>query len=151
MISFKPSGKPIILAGIGWLILAVLLFGAQLLIKPSVEIKWATETEFNTAGFNILRSESEDGNYIQVNQHLITSKADPSTGAAYSFTDKNVQKGRVYYYRLQDIEYDNSTTLHEPIQVRAQNIIGWYLILSICSGAVGLAIISIAIFNLKKS
>ena len=38
-----------------------------------VILAWATESEIDNAGFNLYRSESENGNYIKINNSLIPS------------------------------------------------------------------------------
>src|SRR5687768_18527287 len=84
-----------------WLGLAVAIVITQLVTPPKIEIRWVTETEFETAGFNIYRSESAEGEFVQINERLIASAADPAAGASYSFTDETVEAGKTYYYRLE--------------------------------------------------
>ena len=79
----------------------------------TIVIEWETETEFDTAGFNIYCSVVTDddckaidaSNYDQINDELIPSSADPSSGATYSFEDKNVESGLQYCYALEDVEF----------------------------------------------
>ncbi|MGQ9491610.1 MAG: hypothetical protein ACUVR4_00790 [Anaerolineae bacterium] len=57
--------------------LAVVLTGCT----APVRIEWRTETEINTAGFNLYRSESPAGPFdVKVNDQLIPPAADPLTG-----------------------------------------------------------------------
>jgi len=85
-----------------------------------VLVEWTTESEVNTAGFNVYRSESEEGPYIQVNRELIPSSPDPILGGHYVYTDTNVVAGQTYYYKLEDVELDGAATLHGPIEVVAR-------------------------------
>ena len=85
-----------------------------------VIVEWTTESEVNTAGFNVYRSESAEGPYIQVNRELIPASPDPILGGHYVYTDTNVVAGQTYYYKLEDVELDGTTTLHGPIEVVAE-------------------------------
>ncbi len=40
-----------------------------------------------------------------------------TTGRAYSFTDADVIRGRLYYYRLEDIDIHGQKTVHGPVCV----------------------------------
>jgi len=82
-----------------------------------VIVEWTTESEANLAGFNLYRSESQDGPYVKLNDTLIPASPDPVTGASYSYTDTTVEPGVTYYYRLEDVELDGKATVHGPIAV----------------------------------
>ena len=58
----------------------------------------------DTAGYNILRSDSPDGPFTQVNQSMIPTAGDTLTGGEYAFTDQTVSPGQSYYYQLEEIE-----------------------------------------------
>jgi hypothetical protein len=115
--------------GVLWIILASVIAITQLATQPMIEINWKTASEFDTAGFNIYRSDAPDQGYQQINNGLIHGAADTASGAEYSFVDKNVQRGATYYYRLEDVEYDNTTTLHEFVTGRADTIELWAIVL----------------------
>ena len=85
-----------------------------------VLVEWTTETEVETAGFNLYRSESPAGPYVKVNPALIPGASDPLLGGRYVYTDTNVIAGRTYYYKLEDVELDGAITLHGPIEVVAE-------------------------------
>jgi hypothetical protein len=85
-----------------------------------VIVEWTTESEVDTAGFNIYRSESAEGPYIKINPELIPSSPDPILGGKYVYTDTNVVAGRTYYYKLEDVELGGTTTMHGPIEVLAE-------------------------------
>jgi hypothetical protein len=85
-----------------------------------VIVEWTTESEVDTAGFNIYRSESVEGPYIKINPELIPSSPDPILGGRYIYTDTNVVAGRTYYYKLEDVELGGTTTMHGPIEVVAE-------------------------------
>jgi len=85
-----------------------------------VIVEWTTESEVETAGFNLYRSDSSEGPYVKVNPALIPGSSDPLLGGRYVYTDTNVVAGRTYYYKLEDVELDGTTTLHGPIEVVAE-------------------------------
>ena len=80
-------------------------------------LKWQTETEIDNIGFNILRSESENGGYVKINNKLITAKGSATKGVSYKFKDKNVQPGKTYWYKLEDIDSGKGPTQHGPVKV----------------------------------
>jgi hypothetical protein len=115
--------------GVIWLLLAVGIAITQLTSGPSIEIAWKTASEFDTAGFNIYRSDRRDQGFQRINDGLISGTADSALGAEYIFVDQDIERGTTYYYRLEDVEYDNSATLHEIISGRANYVENWALLL----------------------
>ena len=84
--------------------------------QDGIIINWTTETEPNNAGFNIFRSDAENGSYNKVNETLIKALGNTTTGASYNFVDKPGQAGN-YYYKLQSVSLDGSTGFNGPIFV----------------------------------
>lgn len=101
----------------GWFLLTACQGGTA--DSSVVLVEWATESEVDTAGFNIYRSESSDGPFICINDHLIPASPDPLVGGSYVFTDTDVVAGRTYYYQLEDVEFDGTSTRHGPIEAKA--------------------------------
>jgi hypothetical protein len=87
-------------------------------------IKWTTASEIDNAGFNIYRSESEDGTYVKINNALIPAEGSPAQGAAYEFTDAGVQNRKVYFYKLEDFDVNGDSVMHGPISVEPRWILG---------------------------
>jgi len=81
-----------------------------------VMLIWKTKTEIDNIGFNIYRSESENGGYVKINSDIIPAKGNSTHGAVYRFNDKNVQVGKVYWYKLEDVDSGGSTQ-HDPVKV----------------------------------
>jgi hypothetical protein len=73
-------------------------------------IRWSTETEVNTAGFNVYRGLSEDGPWEKINPRLIPGSPDPLRGGSYVFTDTNVIAGVTYWYELEEVELGGRAT-----------------------------------------
>ena len=80
----------------------------------SVTIRWNTESEIDNAGFNIYRAEGS-GQYVKLNNTIIPSKGTSTTGASYEFIDNGVQNRKTYFYKLEDIDINGSTTFHGPV------------------------------------
>ena len=109
-----------------------------------VRVEWITETEMNTAGFNLYRGESVDGPFdVKVNEQLIPPAADPLTGGKYQYVDKTAKAGITYYYRLEEVERNGGTNNFGPISVRAGGLEWWHLLV-----LVGLAAVVVALWLL---
>jgi hypothetical protein len=80
-----------------------------------VMLDWSTAAEIDNAGFNLYRSEAAEGNYIKINNALIPAKGTSTQGAAYEFTDTEVQNRTTYYYKLEDIDVSGRSTMHGPV------------------------------------
>jgi hypothetical protein len=107
----------------------------------SVRVEWSTETEMNTAGFNLYRGESADGPFdVKVNDQLIPPAADPLTGGKYQYVDKTAKSGVTYYYRLEEVERNGGTNDFGPISVRAGGLEGWHALVLVVLAAVAVAL-----------
>ena len=70
-----------------------------------VVIKWTTESELNNAGFNILRSQTETGEFKIVNAQLIPGAGTTGERNTYAWTDTTAKPNVVYYYRIEDVSF----------------------------------------------
>jgi hypothetical protein len=98
-----------------------------------VVVDWSTASELDTVGFNIYRSDDPTDPGILVNVDLIPASEDAQTGGDYSYTDKDIVPGRVYYYYLEDVNTHGVTNRHGPVEVKAQahgNIV-WILLITL--------------------
>ncbi len=84
-------------------------------LGKGILLAWTTASEVDNEGFNIYRSEAEDGEYVKINDALIPAQGDPSTGASYSFVDTDVRPGKTYYYKLEDVDTSGNSTFHGPV------------------------------------
>ncbi len=85
-----------------------------------ITIRWSTETEVNTAGFNVWRSLNEDGPWEKINPRLIPGSPDPVRGGSYAFTDTQVIAGVTYWYELEEIELNGQATRLERTTATAR-------------------------------
>ena len=70
-----------------------------------VVVRWATESELDNTGFNILRSEERKGEYKQVNTDLIQGAGTTGERTNYSWVDPTAKPGVVYYYQIEDVSF----------------------------------------------
>ena len=83
-----------------------------------VVVRWITESELNNAGFNILRSETKDGEFKIVNPQLIQGAGTTSERHTYTWTDTTAKPNVVYYYRIEDISYSGAREQLATVRVR---------------------------------
>ncbi|MBI5376572.1 MAG: SBBP repeat-containing protein [Candidatus Schekmanbacteria bacterium] len=86
-----------------------------------VMLKWRTASEIDNLGFNIYRSDSEDGEYIKINKKTIKAKGSSTKGASYNFKDTKIEQGKSYWYILEDIDSINGPTKHDPVKAEGKS------------------------------
>ena len=79
-------------------------------------LSWATASETQNAGFNILRYDGEIGEYIRTNSLIIPARGTVTEGAEYEFTDNDLEKRTRYYYRLEAVDLNGDSTTHGPVE-----------------------------------
>jgi hypothetical protein len=84
----------------------------------TVTLTWRTASEQGNAGFNIERAASGSSSFARVNEQLITANGD--TPGAYAYTDRTVQGGATYDYRLVALDLDGSTQTFGPLEVTVE-------------------------------
>ncbi len=70
-----------------------------------VTIRWTTESELDNAGFNILRSDTRNGEYTQVNAEMIQGAGTTGERSSYKWVDPTAKPGVVYYYQIEDVSF----------------------------------------------
>jgi hypothetical protein len=84
----------------------------------AITLEWETASELDNLGFNLYRSET--GDFLDaetLNGALIASKAaGQPTGAYYEWADVTAQLDVIYTYWLEDVDFDGSRDIHDPIQ-----------------------------------
>jgi DNA-binding beta-propeller fold protein YncE len=91
------------------------------IVENNVRLKWKTESEINNLGFEILRSESEIGDYVILSSFYdnvnLVGMGNSSIGNEYSYIDEIAEPGKIYWYKLADIDYSGTKTFHEPYSI----------------------------------
>jgi len=83
----------------------------------AVRVDWHTGHEIANLGFNVYRATNKGGPFAKINSALIPGLNYSALGKAYSYVDKDVSPGTLYYYKLEDIDAYGKHTLHGPICV----------------------------------
>ena len=134
------SRRVILLLAIGLILAALVIVFISAVTPPAITVEWSTASELNTAGFNVLRSESPDGPFVRLNSEVIPASPDPLVGGSYIYTDTNVAPGQTYYYRLEEVELGGGASPQGTVVVTAQQGTGPIFIIA----AIGLAVAIIA-------
>jgi len=77
-------------------------------------LAWETATEFENAGFFIVRSLSQGGTYNRISPFIL-AEGDGVTGSEYEYEDQNVTGGVTYYYKLETIGNDQVSEFYGPV------------------------------------
>ncbi len=94
------------------------LYSLQGKARPGyVVISWTTASERDNFGFNVYRSESEHGSYVKVNERIIPGHGTTSVSHTYTYADYGVRPQTTYFYKVEDVSTDGSSTFHGPIAV----------------------------------
>lgn len=80
--------------------------------KEALKVTWSTATETNNRGFEVQRS--EDGTDF-ANVGFIEARGRSGYGTDYTFNDEAVLKNTDYYYRLRQIDFDDSEMFSEVV------------------------------------
>jgi hypothetical protein len=137
--------RVLLLFGLALFVMVIFIFSAFSIFdfqKTEVVIEWHTASELNTVGFNLYRSDSQDGDFVKVNDHLIPVANDVLGGGEYRFVDLSASAAKNYYYLLEDVDSFGFSEKHGPIEVKTHRnmvievlAVGFLLII----GGVGIA------------
>ena len=84
-----------------------------------VVIRWVTESELNNAGFNILRSETKEGEFKVINvKGIIAGHGTTSEKHVYTYTDTTAKPNIVYYYQIEDVSLNGERTTLRTTHLR---------------------------------
>ncbi|HOT96890.1 MAG TPA: FlgD immunoglobulin-like domain containing protein [bacterium] len=79
-----------------------------------VQLSWKTEMEWDNLGFSVERS--EDGlTWSEI--EFIHTVGSSTSGYEYHYSDRNVQSGRSYQYRLKQVSRDGQVEYFGPVKV----------------------------------
>jgi Peptidase family C25/Propeptide_C25/Domain of unknown function (DUF2341) len=82
-----------------------------------VLVEWETAQEVDNVGFYLYRAESFGGPYVRLTDKIIPGLGSSVMGKSYSYLDNSVNRGKLYYYELEDVDIHGTKTLHGPICV----------------------------------
>ena len=84
----------------------------------TVVINWATESEVDNAGFNILRSKTKTGEFKVINAQLIPGAGTTAERNTYTWTDTTAKPNVVYYYQIEDVSLDGERQTLATVRLR---------------------------------
>jgi len=90
----------------------------------AVTLIWHTASEIDNAGFNIFRADRENGAYIKINDLLIPAQGAPAQGASYTYRDNSVKNRKKYFYKIEDIDLNGTSTMHGPVSATPRLMYG---------------------------
>jgi len=82
-----------------------------------VILKWRTESEIGSLGFNVHRSRDREGVYLKVNLELIPAYGVSTNPQEYTYTDDQVEARQTYYYKLEQVDTSGQSAYYGPIMV----------------------------------
>jgi hypothetical protein len=95
-------------------------FEARCQNDGSILVGWETSSEIDSIAFPLYRAESPAGPW----DDSIDSEpaaGNEFTGATYAFVDDEVSSGITYYYRLEEVAADGSSSFFGPVTARCPN------------------------------
>jgi hypothetical protein len=86
-----------------------------------VELFWKTASELLNSGFNVYRSDSEEGEYQEISSYRYNEDLEglgtSAHGQDYRFTDNDFRllNDATYYYKIADVDVNGVITMHGPV------------------------------------
>lgn len=90
-------------------------FGVSRWTQGGVVLTWATASEMDNAGFNILRREGREGVFRVVTPVLIPGAGTTGERSTYTFTDNTAKVGVLYFYQIEEVSFDGT---HQVLATR---------------------------------
>jgi hypothetical protein len=101
-------------------------FGAIWNSYGSIKIFWEAKSQQQNLGWNLYRSETKDGKFVKISGKLIEGGGTTAVPMKYSFVDKDVKKGKSYFYYLEDISFNGEKHRTKLIKtVLVNKVISW--------------------------
>ncbi len=82
-----------------------------------VVLEWVTQTETENFGYHVYRSLAAEGDYAKITDQIIKGAGSSAEAHTYTYTDRHVQSGKTYYYKLCDVDYNGNQHFYGPISV----------------------------------
>ena len=108
-------------SGATWAPTAVTLAGFWVEARGDTLVAcWETVEEVDSVGFTLYRSDTgAPGSFVQLNEGLIRGQAPGSPeGASYEWADTEVERGRTYYYLLEELDVRGQVSRYGPVSGR---------------------------------
>jgi hypothetical protein len=86
-------------------------------------VEWETSSEVHNVGFYVLRSDKEHGEYVKLNDEIISTEVhdsgvgSDSYGAVYIYEDTDFQPDTSYWYKLEAVDLWRQAYIHGPVHL----------------------------------
>ena len=80
----------------------------------SNKVKWVTASEVDNFGFDVFRSENEEGPFEKINKDTIAGAGTVDTPNRYQFTDDGIEAGKRYWYYVESISMSGQREKFTP-------------------------------------
>ena len=98
--------------------------------KEGVTVHWQTRCEVDCEGFHVWRSVGDQGNSVQLTTTMIRGQGNSSEAHEYSYLDRDVERGRLYKYQIEEISTTGKSAFHGPIRAEGVQVIPTEFLLS---------------------
>ena len=82
-----------------------------------VTVTWETASEASAMGYKVWRSSDENGSYTCLVNEPIKSEGLASNGYLYTFNDRTAEKGKIYWYKIEEITVDGQSVFFGPVML----------------------------------
>ena len=83
--------------------------------KPHRTIRWKTASELDNFGFDVFRSESEEGPFVKLNDRPISGAGTTDEPQSYAFVDDTIDVSKAYYYYVESISINGLREHFTPV------------------------------------
>ena len=91
-------------------------FSATVTAENFVQLTWVSQTESNLLGYNVYRNAALDlSSAIKISGMI--EGTNTSTAQTYIYVDEELEQSGTYYYWLQNVDLDGSSSYHGPVSV----------------------------------
>ena len=95
--------------------------------QGEIQLNWTTQSEINNLGFEVYRSDREDGNYLLLAGFLtepaLQGAGNSNVANDYTYEDESIAEETNYWYQLADVDFQGIRTFHSPISVESGNLL----------------------------
>jgi hypothetical protein len=83
--------------------------------KPSNTLRWATASELDNFGYDVYRSESEEGPFERLNAEPIPGSGTTDEPSHYVYVDDTIDPTKIYYYYVESISLGGVRERFTPV------------------------------------
>ncbi len=77
-------------------------------------LKWKTASEQENFGYDIYRSDTQEGEYSVINDEMIEGAGTTGNASSYAYKDDTIDPCKQYYYYIESISMDGEREAFTP-------------------------------------